>query len=220
MKNLRNILLSRKERDHSGENVKKYIIRFSVAEKKEFFKTARLTYAKAIDYLDQWFDFSENSIYLKMQDLDLERSIKYQNINFICNNLNIILNRDKLDDECTTFNNSYLSILLECKKDMSHDRKWAYILSKIDLPNLKLVVESVLVIPIGNHYIERAFSIMKNIWKDERGRLKVESVKAELCIKLNFNMSCLEFYEYVKTQDKMLIEVKSQDKYDHINKVK
>jgi hypothetical protein len=33
-------------------------------------------------------------------------------------------------------------------------------------------------------------------------------------------MPYLEFYEHVKTQDKMLKQVKSQDKYDHINKEK
>jgi hypothetical protein len=50
-------------------------------------------------------------------------------------------------------------------------------------------------IPISNAFIERVFSLMENVSTDNRNRLRVEVVKAELCTKVNFNMTCMEFFQ-------------------------
>ncbi len=51
-------------------------------------------------------------------------------------------------------------------------------------------------IPIGNDFVKRIFSVMKNLWTDERNRLSFAQVKTELCIKFNFSMTCLQFYNH------------------------
>ncbi len=66
--------------------------------------------------------------------------------------------------------------------------------------------------------MERIFSIIKKIWKDERNRSLVDSVKAQLSIKLNFNMNCNEFYAFIKNNKELLSLVKSDKKYKHKNK--
>jgi hypothetical protein len=220
MINLRTILENRKNTNNFGQNVKKYIVKFSNAEKEKFYKNARQAYSRAITYLDDWFDFSPNSLYSKMQNLNLEKDLNFDDLSFISEKLNILVNKDDLQDECIIFNRKYKSKLDDCKKDLPHDKKWAYLLLELNVPNLHLIVESILVIPIGNHYVERGFSVMNYIMRDDRGSLLIESVRTLLCIKLNYNMPCKDFCDYVKTQDKMLKLVKSQQKYDHINKGK
>lgn len=56
---------------------------------------------------------------------------------------------------------------------------------------------------------------MNNLWTDERNRLKVESVKAELCTKMNYNMNCEEFYKYIMQPEEveLLKSVLSNKKY-------
>ena len=39
---------------------------------------------------------------------------------------------------------------------------------------------------------------MKYKWKDDRNGLLVSTVRAELLIKLNYNMKCEELYSFVK----------------------
>jgi len=54
---------------------------------------------------------------------------------------------------------------------------------------------------------------MKNLWSDGKNCLSVGFVKAEICAKVNFSMTCYEFSEFVSKNDKLLKTVKSNLKY-------
>lgn len=80
------------------------------------------------------------------------------------------------------------------------------------------MIQSVFSIPCSNAYVERIFSVMNHSWTDNRNRLSEETVKAELCIRLNLSCSCEEFFENVKFKTDLLKAAKSQKKYDFIAK--
>ena len=48
-----------------------------------------------------------------------------------------------------------------------------------DEPNILKIVQNVLSIPVSNAVVEREFSVMGNIWTDERNRLEVETACSE-----------------------------------------
>jgi len=54
---------------------------------------------------------------------------------------------------------------------------------------------------------------MKNIWSDERNRLSVNKVKAEICTKLNFGLSCTDFSKFIRNHNKIIKAAKSDKKY-------
>jgi hypothetical protein len=81
---------------------------------------------------------------------------------------------------------------------------------------LTKIVETVLAIPIGNDFVERVFSHLHKLWRDDRNLLSINLIKAEICIKNNFNMNCLEFKEFVKDNKQLLKSVKSKQKYRFI----
>ena len=56
------------------------------------------------------------------------------------------------------------------------------------------------------------FSIMKNLGTDERNRMDTSLVKAEICTRINFEMSCNEFYDFVSKRNDILSAAKSNKK--------
>ncbi len=68
-------------------------------------------------------------------------------------------------------------------------------------------------IPIGNDFVERIFSIMHNLWSDKSNRLSVKVVKAEICTKVNYSMTCSEFNNFVANNTKFINTAKSTDKH-------
>ena len=62
---------------------------------------------------------------------------------------------------------------------------------------------------INNAYVEWIFAIMGNSWTDNRNKMRVELVKPEFCIKLNFDISCREFYVFIKKKTENVDLVKA-----------
>ena len=75
------------------------------------------------------------------------------------------------------------------------------------------LVSFVLSIPVSNANCERVFSIMNVLWINSRNTLNFNLVKAELMMKMNFHMSCNEFYEFISKDKDLLKAAKSQEKY-------
>ena len=65
-------------------------------------------------------------------------------------------------------------------------KKWCKLLEAIDLQNLTKIIEIAMAMPIGNDFIECVFSSMKKIWSNDRNRLSINIVKAQISIKVNF----------------------------------
>jgi hypothetical protein len=75
---------------------------------------------------------------------------------------------------------------------------WTKILRQNTLSNLSIIMESAFCIPIANDYVERIFSVIKNLWTEERNRMSINLKKSEICIRFNYDMTCSKFYDYIK----------------------
>lgn len=82
-----------------------------------------------------------------------------------------------------------------------------------DYQEIAKIAEFVLCLPGSTASVERVFSHVNDTWTEGKTRLKVETLKAMISVKVNSKMSCLEFYEFVKTQPKMHRKVASKEKY-------
>lgn len=108
------------------------------------------------------------------------------------------------------------SILNNVCKEQNVYSKWTKIFSsgtKENFKNLFLLVSYVLSIPPSNAYVKRVFSIMNQKWSKERNRCKVELIKSELQISLNFQENCSDFIEKMKLDKDLLQAVISNQKY-------
>lgn len=69
-----------------------------------------------------------------------------------------------------------------------------------------------------NAHVERVFSLIKTHWTDERNSLSIDTVKSIIQCVLNYKMSCIEFYNYIKGEKELLQKTKTSEKYDWAKK--
>jgi hypothetical protein len=209
---LKTQLTNRREQKFFGSNINDYLKNISVSERETFEYEALECYDGALDYLEKHFNF-ESSIFKHFKSLNLDDKLVYENINQILNVLNMKVNRDKIFDEISSFN-QFLTLLNSEDKALNSVNKWCKILSALDLPNLRKVIETVYTIPIANDFIESVFSTMKKVWKDDRSRINVDTIKAEICTKINFSMNCCEFKNFVLNNENLIKAAKIDTSFD------
>lgn len=176
-------------------------------------------YTNINTYLSKWFNFSDDNIFKVIECLQLKNEISFDDLVKVVKTLqleNISLD-DLFNEYCIIkpiLNNVY-SI------EQNVYSKWTKIFSsgtKENFKNIFLLVSYVLSIPPSNAYVERVFSIMNQKWSKERNRCKVELIKSELQISLNFEENCSDFIEKIKLDEDLLKAVSSNQKYSFKNK--
>lgn len=71
-------------------------------------------------------------------------------------------------------------------------------------------------IPGSNAFVERVFSLANSQWTDVRNKLKVETVKAILQVKVNFDgFSCEDMHKYILENRNLIKQIQSGEKYHH-----
>lgn len=188
---------------------------------KESIKLILLTwYKNALIYLEEHFDFSENNHLALTRIFSLQKSFTYHEISTCCEKLALTsrLDMDELYNEFCVVKNA-INKMIEERAKLNSDKKtsvyemWHKLfLANGDLHNLLKIYQFVASIPSSNSAAERVFSLCNNTWTDNRNKLTVEHVKAELQVRINFRYQCLDFYEFVLRNKKLLKCAKSKKK--------
>jgi len=200
-----------KKNDYNLEKLKVFD-----GEIKEYYKTA-------IDYLKQWSEpLSKYDVFSWMLLHDIpqwemvEKSISYlqdKGINIEDNIFDEILYLQNYVKEHAN-NDTW--------KEKNMNDKWLCFFKETDITerkkNLLLTCQYLFSIPGHNANVERVFSLVVSQWTKERNRLCIDTVESILLCKYNFNLSCADFYTYVKGQPHLLQQVKTSEKYDWFKK--
>lgn len=173
---------------------------------------------RAISYLQQWFDFSENNPMNALQYLSLKQMPTFQQLSQACSALNLTatLNMDSLYDEFCTTKAALQAIVSESNSQTSVPEKWKIFFSNCRLAeplNMFQLVSYTLSIPASNAFPERIFSLMNAKCRPDRNRMSVSLIKSELQVFTNFDLKCSEFYASALTNQKLLDAAASNTKY-------
>lgn len=190
----------------------------------ELFKqTACIFYDNCIAYLDLWkanLDSLQQLSWASLKEQpkweDLEESWSLFR--------NVIPSSASLDD---MFNelcvvNSYLTddrLAEWAERKLITEERWLSVFKdlrnkEITIPNLKKMCEFVLALPGTNASVERAFSIINNLWLTEKASMTIECVKSLLIIQMNYSETCIEMYEKIKKNKTLTNKLSSTEKYD------
>ena len=85
--------------------------------------------------------------------------------------------------------------------------------NQIPCLNILKLPEFFFCFPGTNAATERVFSIMNNFWTSDKTQLKVDTLKGMLISKINFDLSCTDFYKKIKNEKEVLKNIHSSQKY-------
>ncbi|CAM4751259.1 unnamed protein product [Rotaria magnacalcarata] len=92
---------------------------------------------------------------------------------------------------------------------------WVMLFAVNETPtlNMKKLICFLYSIPASNAYVECVFSDMKHLLNDSRNRISFESIAAELQIRRNGSISCIDMHKYLLSQKELLEAISSNNKY-------
>ncbi|XP_061440961.1 uncharacterized protein LOC133364431 isoform X1 [Rhineura floridana] len=212
MCSLREKLVNRVDNRFFGAKVLSGLKHLPESQRASFTTDALQMYNRAIAYLDKWYDF-ENSQLKEFTAFDLDREsdeLTVDHVSKVASNLGIEVDVDGLFDELCLVKKFVPEVRTS---DLPLDEKWVQLLKSIRSRILVKVVSAVFAIPVSSAFVERVFSLMGNVWTDNRNHMLSSLVKAELCVKLNFGLNCADFLKYVKEEQRLLKACVSNEKY-------
>ncbi|KAI4897818.1 hypothetical protein NFI96_001407 [Prochilodus magdalenae] len=169
-------------------------------------------YKMALNYLEKWYDFTDNNYQKKVTCLALKSIFTFSQLSDAVEVLQIggRLDMDELYEEyCMTLPRQQEIV----EKKAPVVEKWEILLKSTKTPNLTAVASFLFSIPITNASVERVFLLMTAAWSDQRNRCSVELIKSEIQVKTNFEYSCKEFYSFALKQTDLLEAARSSKKY-------
>lgn len=178
----------------------------------KFKKEAINVYQRAIAYLEKWYNFTD-SVYETLSCFNLIDRNNPPTLEEMTNIWLLSPWREELPpntlfDEISALEEVYVHL----QGDSSLD-KWTYFFKKEPAPSLLKLFQYCASIPVSNANVERIFSVMGNLWTDERNRLLVPSVRSELCIFFNISQRCTEIKELFLKHKELIKAAQSNKKY-------
>ncbi|CAF3916831.1 unnamed protein product [Rotaria sp. Silwood1] len=97
------------------------------------------------------------------------------------------------------------------------EQLWAYLISKTttNCEQMTKLISYVYSIPCLNAFTEDVFSHMKHAWTCSRNAMSIETIAAELQIRLNCKVKCNEFFTFVQNQPELIKCARRLEKYSN-----
>lgn len=198
-----------------------------VSKQVEIKEDVKLFYSSLSGYLDKWLkslDGTEVFPWMKLVNyIDFEKDVVPAANYFKEHHPNSDLSMDALYDEFALLQ-LYVTENLSrwSSSQTSTDHRWLELLKSFKdqyrpIPNTSTLAQYALAVPGTSTEVERLFSIIKDVWGAEKGRLDHKTLEAHLDIKYNSNKTCQEFFAECKNNRKLLAQVQTSEKYTNIS---
>ena len=99
---------------------------------------------------------------------------------------------------------------------LDNTKKWLVLFESKNIILLKTLVFSILSIFSSNSYCESVFSVVNNVWTEDKSRLNIDTLNALVSVKCNSNFKCSEMYSVFLKNCELLKKAQSVTKYNCI----
>lgn len=213
---LQNQYFSQEFRDASEKIDKRHL-----REKRNFVDNAMEFHRTTLTYLNDWTAWLDDINVFRW--IQLNTKVKWADVE--CAALWMVSRKYFSKDDMNELFNQYAIFSAHLNENFTTinskkgtDKKWVIIFrhfveKSLPFNRLLQIVEFCLVIPAANTTTERVFSHINDIWTKEKGKLKLENVRAQLMVKFNWKETCPEFYAKIKDDADFLQKVVGSEKY-------
>uniref|UniRef100_A0A1A8CP43 HAT C-terminal dimerisation domain-containing protein n=1 Tax=Nothobranchius kadleci TaxID=1051664 RepID=A0A1A8CP43_NOTKA len=214
-------LLERKAALFMGLKVKSILATQERPQVEVFKQSVHTFYEGCISYLQEWsssFTDMKCFSWTLLEDPpgwdEVESSLRYVSSKLP----NIHINETELFDEVTSVKTYTSDKIGQWDRDIKPaDERWAEIFThfkhqNVPFKNVAVICQFAMCLPGTNASVERIFSLMNNTWTNERNRLGLETLKALLITRVNFD-GCSEFHARLVDNHSLLKKIHSNMKY-------
>lgn len=161
-------------------------------------------FTQIVKYINKRYNFSIENIFGKLEFINLKNEVSFEMVENAVTLLNFTsdVSVDNLYEEFNLMKSSLDVLMGNCKYTTA--QKWHQLFKqfpKNDTKNIFKLGSFILSVPTSNCFPERVFSQMNLKWSDARNRCSVNLIKAELLIQFNLELSCAEFFNYIKKKN-------------------
>lgn len=173
-------------------------------------------YTNILEYIEKRFDFSDKNYMSVLNVINLKTDITFQLLMDAVRKLELdtIINPDELYEEFCIIRETISTATVKNNEEILTFWNTIFSTNK-QLKHFLTIFQYLASIPPSNAATERIFSLCESAWTNNRNKLTVDHLKSELQIKVNFEYSCSEFFEYALKNKSLLRAAKSQNKYSH-----
>jgi hypothetical protein len=189
-----------------------------------FMSKAVSFFDSCLEYIELW-DHSQDVTALEW--VLLEKEISWEDVDASCHmvirtsgQVNLFLDSSELFTQamCVKRYVTEETILRWKNEQKNAGERWVELLqhfvhNNIEFCEILKIVQFALALPGTNAPVERVFSLMNDLWTDEKSQMLPDTVKAMLLVKVNMHLSCSEFHQKVKDNEKLLKCVHGSKKY-------
>lgn len=104
------------------------------------------------------------------------------------------------------------------EKEIGVDKRWVecfehFAKNNVPYNHIIKIISYIFCLPGTSAPVERVFSLINDIWTSDKTQLSVQTLRDLLYVRYNINKTCLEFFDFIKKQHKLLEKIGSEDKY-------
>jgi hypothetical protein len=220
LKKLKNNIIERKDAKFVPLGAKKVLNTLTDEETNilKIEEDLKLFYERCIAYIRLWENsFGDASTFFRVD----ENEIKWDHFLKASEIINLrlkseIVNQDQLFDEVVLAKEFWLLKIKDWKEEeiktkikITSEEKWVQLFchfkeKDILALNIKLILQYIFCKPGNSAPVERIFSLMNNAWSDERAKMNENTGRGLMICKMNFGLTCNEFYEKIKNNTTLL----------------
>jgi hypothetical protein len=164
-----------------------------------------------INYIESRFNIQNNK-YETLSIFQLRSELKFEDFTKVIEDFKIPgIDTDVFYEEYVNLK-SFRENLTEIEFE-DIEKIWIKFMNTFVVPNTEKIINFIFALPHSNAMSERIFSLMFYAWRKDRNRLALVTVEAEMLIKTNFKHSCKDFYNFILSNEKLLKEITSNEKY-------
>lgn len=104
------------------------------------------------------------------------------------------------------------------RENVKSDQRWVEAFKtcrdqELSVENLMKLVEFGFCLPGTSAEVERLFSIIFNVWTEEKGQMTLPTLESIINVKFNSDLDCKQFHENNKNDKSILSKVIGGEKY-------